>query len=142
MTTRTEKTKSKGRVTARKAKTSVLPGKGGLRLVPSGRESKLELRARLGMTRALFSRLVNVSERTLAKVEGASETADKLKRPYNEVERLYAALAEIVDPAILGEWFETPNDGLNELKPIEIIERGEIDRLWEMVWRLRSGMPG
>jgi hypothetical protein len=28
------------------------------------------------------------------------------------------------------------------LKPIEVIERGEIDRLWEMVYRLRSGIPG
>jgi hypothetical protein len=27
------------------------------------------------------------------------------------------------------------------LKPLEVLERGEIDRLWEMYYRLRSGMP-
>ena len=27
------------------------------------------------------------------------------------------------------------------LKPVEVIERGESDRLWEMVYYLRSGVP-
>jgi hypothetical protein len=42
----------------------------------------------------------------------------------------------------LGAWFVTPNEAFGELKPIEMVERGEIDRLWDMVFRLRSGMPG
>lgn len=36
----------------------------------------------------------------------------------------------------------TPNDAFDGLKPLETIERGEIDRLWDMAYRLRSGMPG
>ncbi|TVS09269.1 MAG: DUF2384 domain-containing protein [Planctomycetaceae bacterium] len=51
-------------------------------------------------------------------------------------------LREVVDPDSLGGWFQTPNNAFDGLKPIEVIERGEIDRLWEMVYRLRSGMPG
>lgn len=60
----------------------------------------------------------------------------------NERHRLCEALSEVVDPDALGSWFKTPNEAFDGLKPIEVIERGEIDRLWEMVFRLRSGMPG
>ncbi|MCE2800587.1 MAG: hypothetical protein LW724_13695 [Planctomycetaceae bacterium] len=116
-----------------------LKGKGLLRL---GRESKLELRDRLSMPRPLFGRVVNVSERTIAKVESETDTAEKLKRPYNEVYRLLEALDDVVEVNSLGNWFQEPNDAFDGLKPIEVIERGEIDRLWNMVYELRSGMPG
>ncbi len=66
----------------------------------------------------------------------------KLQRPYNEVYRLCEALVEVVDPAALGDWFVAPNAAFDGLKPLEVIERGEIDRLWRMVYKLRSGMPG
>ena len=59
----------------------------------------------------------------------------------NEIDRLTEALREIVDPASLSTWFDTPNDVFGGLKPIEVIERGDIHRLWEMVFRLRSGIP-
>ena len=114
----------------------------GLGLIQVGDVKKLELRDRLGMTRPVFGRIVNVAERTIAKVESGDETPDKLKRPYNEVYRLWEALSELVDPKSLGHWFQTPNDSFDGLKPIEVIERGEIDRLWDMVFELQTGMPG
>jgi len=116
-----------------------LKGKGLLRL---GKESKLELRDRLAMARPLFSRIVNVSERTIAKVESKAADAEKLKRPYNEVYRLVEELSDVVDQESLSHWFQTPNEMFDGFKPVEIIERGEIDRLWNMVFQLRSGMPG
>src|SRR6056297_1247396 len=61
-----------------------IAGLNGHGLLQLGRESKLELRHRLAMPRTMFGRIVNVSERTIAKVESSSENADKLKRPYNE----------------------------------------------------------
>lgn len=113
----------------------------GLGLIAVGHTKKLELRDRLGMARSMFGRIVNVAERTIAKVEAGSETPDKLKRPYNEVYRLWEALGELVEPSAIGPWFQKPNDAFDGLKPIEIIERGEIDRLWDMVFELQSGMP-
>lgn len=116
-----------------------LKGQGLIRL---GQESRLELRDRLAMARPMFGRLVNVSERTIAKVESGTDDADKLKRPYNEVYRLWEALSDVVDPESLGLWFRTPNDAFDGAKPMELVERGEIDRLWDMVFQLRSGMLG
>jgi hypothetical protein len=41
----------------------------------------------------------------------------------------------------LGNWFRAPNLAFDGLKPVEVIERGESDRLWEMAYYLRSGVP-
>jgi len=94
------------------------------------------------MPRPVFGRVVNVSERTIAKVESETDTAEKLKRPYNEVYRLLEALDGVIEANSLGSWFQEPNAAFDGLKPMEVIERGEIDRLWNMVYVLGSGMPG
>ncbi len=117
-------------------------GLAGVSVISDGRDSKLQLREQLGMTREVFSRLVNVSVRAIADVETGMKKVAKLQRPYNEVDRLFHALSEVVEPGSLGPWFVAPNDAFDGFKPIEVIERGEIDRLWEMVYRLRSGIPG
>ena len=107
----------------------------------TGGEAKLELRSTLGLARETFGRLVNVSVRTIAEVESKPKRVVKLQRNYVEVKRLTDSLSEVVNPDCLGDWFNTPNEAFGSLKPIEVIERGEIDRLWEMVYRLRAGMP-
>ena len=117
-------------------------GLAGVLVVSDGRDSKLQLREQLGMTREVFSRLVNVSVRAIADVETDRKKVAKLQRPYNEADRLFRALSEVVEPDSLGDWFVAPNVAFDGFKPIEVVERGEIDRLWEMVYRLRSGMPG
>jgi len=155
MTTKTKKTKKQVAAKTGAAKTRGKRARGkqdvivaikinglkGQGLLKLGRTKKLELRDRLGMPRQMFGRIVNVAERTIAKVE-AGDSADKLKRPYNEVYRLWEALCELVDPESIGLWFQTPNESFDGLKPIELIERGEIDRLWDMVFELQSGVPG
>ena len=144
MATKSRKKKSK---TSSKRKAAAIvarkiSGLEGLGLLRLGKSSKLELRDRLQMQRVMFGRVVNVSERTIAKVESEAVPVEKLRRPYNEVFRLVEALSEVVDRDALGAWFTTPNDAFDGLKPIEVIERGEIDRLWELVFRLRAGLPG
>ena len=53
--------------------------------------------------------------------------------------RLVIVLAALFRPKTLGHWFDTPNPALAGLKPIEVIERGESDRLWQMIFNLKSG---
>ena len=146
MTTTTKKKSGKRSPAKRKAAKSAITlkhvrGLKGKGIISLGSEARLELRDRLQMPRSTFGRVVNISERTIAKVEATAEQAEKLTRPYNEVYRLCEALGEVVDEDALGAWFMTPNDAFEGLKPLEVIERGEIDRLWEMVYRLRSGEP-
>ena len=55
--------------------------------------------------------------------------------------RLQDALSGVMHADYVGEWLTTPNDAFGGLKPIEVIERGEVDRLWRMIYQLESGMP-
>jgi hypothetical protein len=59
-----------------------------------------------------------------------------------EMQRLYQALANVMKPGFVGEWLQAPNDAFSGLKPLEVVERGEVDRLWRMIYALESGMPG
>lgn len=117
-----------------------IQGLDGVQVVEVDGETKLELRFVLGMTREVFGRLVNVSVRTIAEVESKHQKVEKLRRNYVEVKRLCDALAEVIDSSQLGGWFNLPNQVFAGLKPLEVIERGQIDRLWEMYYRLRSGI--
>ena len=142
----TRSSKKKRRATKKSAprrtvKVTAIRGLHEVRVVTAKGESKLELRDKLGMAREPFSRLVNVSPRAIADVELKQKKVDKLQRNYVEVQRICNSLSEVVTPEALGEWFVTPNDAFSGSKPIEVIERGEIDRLWEMYYRLSAGAP-
>jgi DNA-binding XRE family transcriptional regulator len=133
------KTRPRSQTARRASSVSVLQT---VRVVRVNQEPVLELRNLLKMKREDFGRLVDVSVRALAAVEREAADVAKLKRPYTEVARLYEALSEVVEREAIGPWFVTPNEAFGGLKPMEVIERGEIDRLWGMVHRLQSGMPG
>ena len=58
----------------------------------------------------------------------------------NEAERFQERLAEVVGRDAIPQWLQTPNPAFGDLKPLEVIERGEIDRLWSMIFYLESGV--
>ena len=57
-----------------------------------------------------------------------------------ELGRLRKRLEEVMEPGQVAWWLDTPNDAFDGLKPLEVIERGEIDRLWNMIFYLESGI--
>lgn len=135
---RSAKASPKGRGKSRKAKFSATK----LPAVSGKGNGKFRLRKRLGLTRPEFARLVNASERTIAGAESGERPAEKLLRTYTETERLVDALSELVEKDAIGPWLLAENEAFDGLKPVEMIERGKIDLLWDMVYRLRYGMPG
>lgn len=101
----------------------------------------LRVRAGLGLTRKQFARLSGFSERALAAWEAGEAPGDQARLRLTELDRLRAALARVINPAALADWLDTPADAFDGLKPIEVVERGQIDRLWRMVFELESGSP-
>jgi len=69
-----------------------------------------------------------------AKNESRSRT-----KAHKSMTRLRAALAEAIQPDCVDRWLDEPNEMLAGLKPVEAIERGRIDRVWQIVEGLRSG---
>jgi DNA-binding transcriptional regulator YiaG len=100
-----------------------------------------EVRRNLGLTRKLFSRLTGYSERAIASWEAGGKPDEPGLRRIRETERFQAKLAEVVRPEEIPHWLDAPNDAFGGLKPLEVIERGEIDRLWNMIYYLESGVP-
>ncbi len=98
------------------------------------------LRAELGLTRSDFARMVGLSDRAVAGWEGGQDLKPASIRTIVEVARLRAKIAPMfASTADLGRWLKTPNDGFDGSTPIQVIERGEIDRLWRMIHLLESG---
>jgi len=100
-----------------------------------------DLRHRLQLSQAVFARLLPVSVRSLASLEGGSSPTDVVTRRLVELRRLTNALTEVMKKESLRKWLETPNEAFDGLKPLEVIERGESDRIWSMIYFLRSGVP-
>jgi hypothetical protein len=96
-----------------------------------------------GMRTDSFARLTGFSQRKIAQLRktGAPMTAATRQR-LAELDRLRIELSKIVKADVLAKWMETPNDSFGGLKPLEVVERGETDRLWRMCYQLASGEPG
>ena len=99
------------------------------------------LRVLLKMPRPIFARLMGCSERALANWESGRPIQDIYKSRLTELRKLYDELAEVTEPEGIGTWLTAPNDEFGGMKPIELIERGEMFRIWRMVFFLKSGTP-
>jgi transcriptional regulator with XRE-family HTH domain len=94
------------------------------------------------MPQRVFARLASVSERSLAKLEKGETPSDSMRRQLTEIARLQEALAKVMNAKVIGNWFLEPNPAFDGLKPLEAVERGEIDRIWVMIYELESGAAG
>jgi DNA-binding transcriptional regulator YiaG len=93
------------------------------------------------LKREELGRLTGFSLRALAEWAGGKLPSQPAKRRLHEVRRLLDALAEIVKVESIPQWLHQPNPGFERLTPLQVIEVGEIDRLWAMVHDLGSGQP-
>lgn len=119
-----------------KGKTAPSPATG----TPAKPVLSREVRASAGVSIRLLARLTGFSERAIAGWESGAPLSEPARRRLLEFERFRQRLAEVVQPESIPEWLDTPNDAFEGLKPVEVIERGEIDRLWNMIFYLESGV--
>jgi len=111
------------------------------RKLPPSARLVVEVRSGLGVTRALFARMTGFSVRAITTWEtGRPLSRDALLRVM-EMKRLRDALADRMRVGFIPKWLGNPCEGLGGLKPVEILERGENDRLWRTVLLIGSGMP-
>ncbi len=109
--------------------------------LPAKPVSIVEMRQRLRMNQTVFARLLPVSVRSLATLESGTPPTEVVARRLVELQRLINGLSEVMKLELIGTWLQSPLDAFDGLKPLEVIDRGEIDRLWSMIYDLRSGNP-
>lgn len=100
-----------------------------------------KLRRQLRLSQPIFARLLSTSVRSLASLENGGAPTEPVSRRLTELARLSKALSEVIREDSLGKWLQTPNEAFDRLKPLEVIEHGETDRIWSMIYFLRSGVP-
>lgn len=81
-----------------------------------------------------FVRLTGFSLRSLANYKSGSRLVRHgNERRINELHRLKNALARIMKPDAVPLWLRRPNPVFQNLTPIEVIERGNIDQIWRLI---------
>ena len=102
-------------------------------------EQFTDLRRKLGLSQKGFAQLSSSSLRAAARWEAGEEPGEMAKRTLNELRRLYTGLAGVMKKERVPEWLSIPNSAFDGLRPMELIERGESDRIWRMIYDLEAG---
>jgi transcriptional regulator with XRE-family HTH domain len=101
------------------------------------------LRKDYGLTQALIVRLSGYSPRAIANWEAGSKATEPAARKFTELQRLFGAISALTqDTREVVHWMQEPNPAFDGSTPLQVIERGETDRLWRMIYQLESGEPG
>ena len=58
------------------------------------------------------------------------------------MDHLRNRLSRVMDPSQVDHWLKQPNTAFDGATPLEVVEHGEIDRIWRMIYELESGLPG
>jgi Protein of unknown function (DUF2384) len=94
------------------------------------------------MPQPLVVRMTGFSPRSIAKWSQGISPSPKQEKALAEMDRLLDGLARVMQPAQVGQWLKSPNPAFDGSTPLQVVERGEIDRIWHMLFDLESGQPG
>jgi len=89
-----------------------------------------------------YTRLVSASRRAVASWLAGDPPNRANQRTLSEMSRLFVALAEIIPTSEIGRWLDTPSPVFEGSTPLQVIERGESDRVWRMIWEIQTGRSG
>ena len=99
-------------------------------------------RATFNLAQPVVVRLTGFSPRSVAKWSQGGPPSPKQEMALVEMDRLLDGLARVMEPAQVGRWLKAPNPAFDGSTPLQVVERGEIDRIWRMLFDLESGQPG
>jgi hypothetical protein len=94
------------------------------------------------MPQPIVVRLTGFSPRSVAKWSEGVLPSPKQEKALVEMDRLLDGLARVMRPEQVGQWLKTPNPAFDGSTPLQVVERGEMDRIWRMLYDLESGQPG
>jgi hypothetical protein len=94
------------------------------------------------VTQDTFTRLAGFSPRAVANWAQGQKPSASTERRLTEMNRIFQALERLVSKEAIGPWLKEPNPAFDGSTPLQVIERGETDRIWRMIYELESGEPG
>ncbi len=109
---------------------------------PAGSSDVRRLSRTYNLSNEAVSRVTGASPRTVSYWNAGTPPQRSSVQKIREVTRLFDALAGLIKAKTIGEWLQRPNKQFDGSSPLQVIERGETDRLWQMIWQLREGNSG
>lgn len=61
--------------------------------------------------------------------------------PNHHITNLHIALERVTPATTIAAWMDIRLDAFDGLKLLEVAERGQLDRLWRMIFEIESGQP-
>ena len=101
-----------------------------------------ELAEKFGLRQETLSRLTGFSLRAVAGWASGKQPSAPVQRALTEMDRLLDHLSRLMEPKQVGKWLKEPNAAFDGSTPVQVIERGQIDRIWRMLYFVESGEPG
>jgi DNA-binding XRE family transcriptional regulator len=98
------------------------------------------LRKKLAVTQKIMARILGVTERTIVDLEAGRALSEGISRRVTEIDRLHRELSKVVRSRAIGSWLIEPNDAFDGDAPADLIAKGKMDLLWQMIFELRSGV--
>jgi hypothetical protein len=95
-----------------------------------------------GMNYDMLARAMSVSRRSVSLWLAGKEPERINRVRIKEFARLIAELCTIVKPEKLKDWWNKPVSNFGGSTPLQVLERGEMDRIWRMIWEVREGNSG
>ena len=97
---------------------------------------------KFGLHQETLSRMTGFSLRAVAGWSKGKSPSAPVRRALVEMDRLLDGLARLMKPKEVGRWLKEPNPALDGSTPVQVIERGQTDRIWRLLYFLESGEPG
>jgi transcriptional regulator with XRE-family HTH domain len=125
------------------------PARRPKRITPLGLDQALDTDAfnvrefckKHNLTQDAFTRLTGFSARAVREWTKGQSPSSSTQRRLAEINRLFTALGRMIKAERLGRWLQKPNPQFQDSTPLQVIERGEFDRIWRVIYEIESGQP-
>ena len=119
-----------------------MPGPSTSPWLPPRLEFLRHHRAKFDLPQPVVVRFTGFSPRSVAKWSEGQAPSPKQEKALVEMDRLLDGLARVMEPAQIGRWLKSPQPAFDGSTPLQVMERGEMERIWHMLYDLESGQPG
>ena len=97
---------------------------------------------KFGLRQETLSRMTGFSLRSVAGWSNGKTPSAPVRRALVEMDRLLDSLSRLMKPEDVGRWLKEPNSAFDGSTPVQVMERGQTDRIWRLLYFLESGEPG
>ena len=91
---------------------------------------------KFGLRQETLSRMTGFSLRTVAGWNNGKTPSAPVRRALVELDRLLDNLSRLMLPKDVGRWLKEPNPTLDGSTPVQVIERGQTDHIWRLLYFL------